>query len=464
MTEHTKEAVLLSEHDRLQIDQAARGCISGTLEEWPDLNNALRLCGYYRDPETCAIDLGELCRKIVAEWSTPPQPVAAAGILSALEKSDAAIAEISKARRVDPSTLNIPFDAALRVPPAAKPHVAAAGELPTLDDIEKSLADAIVAIDPHYEAEARALAEQLVARGYGKAAAELAAVRGELEKRDQQWIEAIHPGNLHTILGQTYCTPEKYSEFAHAKRCNEQEAIAFNGKVVDAMYAIAEAVNGDRDSWIGDDDECDGLPKLVESVKQLAAARETITTLERQKQVLCNEMELLVKAGREAGETIAQVAKALECKPDDVALIATATKGSAKISSKEMRDVREVVGCKDEMHDELLKRLRETHEEQRERIRKIKTATCQGCLAAAIGEPLHTVAESGYNARSYCGDAWEAGWEFINGSATFQSHKATALAQLRELEGEVARLRENSLTAVSENPGTVSLPAFPKST
>jgi hypothetical protein len=31
----------LTEHDWLQIDQAARGCISGTSDEWPALRNAI---------------------------------------------------------------------------------------------------------------------------------------------------------------------------------------------------------------------------------------------------------------------------------------------------------------------------------------------------------------------------------------------------------------------------------------
>jgi hypothetical protein len=66
----------------------------------------------------------------------------------------------------------------------------------------------------------------------------------------------------------------------------------------------------------------------------------------------------------------------------------------------------------------------ETLNEERLRILKIKRATCQGCLAAAMGKPLHTVADSGYPSRSYCGDAWEQGWEYINGSATWQEHAA----------------------------------------
>jgi hypothetical protein len=77
---------------------------------------------------------------------------------------------------------------------------------------------------------------------------------------------------------------------------------------------------------------------------------------------------------------------------------------------------------------------KETRDEERERIRKIKRATCEGCLAAAMGLPLHTVAESGYAARSYCGDAWEQGWEFMNGSATWQS--------LSESRKECERLRQ----------------------
>ena len=37
--------IAMSEQDVLQLDQAARGCISGTLSEWPFLRLALARCG-----------------------------------------------------------------------------------------------------------------------------------------------------------------------------------------------------------------------------------------------------------------------------------------------------------------------------------------------------------------------------------------------------------------------------------
>ena len=35
----------MTEQDVLQLDQAARGCVSGTLAEWPLLQVALARCG-----------------------------------------------------------------------------------------------------------------------------------------------------------------------------------------------------------------------------------------------------------------------------------------------------------------------------------------------------------------------------------------------------------------------------------
>ena len=57
---------LLTPHDWLQLGQAASGCISGTLAEWPDLANAL--CKWYGTPlkpKTPATQLQMLCRHIV---------------------------------------------------------------------------------------------------------------------------------------------------------------------------------------------------------------------------------------------------------------------------------------------------------------------------------------------------------------------------------------------------------------
>lgn len=68
--------------------------------------------------------------------------------------------------------------------------------------------------------------------------------------------------------------------------------------------------------------------------------------------------------------------------------------------------------------------LKPEYQEQKERIRKIKSATAEGCLAAAMGRPLHSIAETRHKPRSYEGDAWEAGWEYINGSAEWQDKNA----------------------------------------
>ncbi len=35
----------MTDRDQLQLDQAARGCVSGTLAEWPLLQAALVRCG-----------------------------------------------------------------------------------------------------------------------------------------------------------------------------------------------------------------------------------------------------------------------------------------------------------------------------------------------------------------------------------------------------------------------------------
>ena len=35
----------MTDRDQLQLDQAARGCVSGTLAEWPLLQAALARCG-----------------------------------------------------------------------------------------------------------------------------------------------------------------------------------------------------------------------------------------------------------------------------------------------------------------------------------------------------------------------------------------------------------------------------------
>lgn len=82
---------------------------------------------------------------------------------------------------------------------------------------------------------------------------------------------------------------------------------------------------------------------------------------------------------------------------------------------------------------------KESRDEERRRINRIKTATCLGCLAAAMGEPLHSVADTRYTPRSYEGDAWEDGWEFIHGSA-LEVEAAELRRQTERLKGDVTYL------------------------
>lgn len=58
--DHSKQQFYL-----LQIDPAARGCISGRLAEWPHLAEALRQHGYRLAPDTPARDLKTICREIL---------------------------------------------------------------------------------------------------------------------------------------------------------------------------------------------------------------------------------------------------------------------------------------------------------------------------------------------------------------------------------------------------------------
>lgn len=53
----------------IQIEQAAIGCVSGTLAEWPLLDEALRECaGISLPKETDALSLKRICRGVLAYW------------------------------------------------------------------------------------------------------------------------------------------------------------------------------------------------------------------------------------------------------------------------------------------------------------------------------------------------------------------------------------------------------------
>jgi hypothetical protein len=54
-----------SQHQQqLQIEQAAIGCISGTLAEWPHLLSALRMHGKRVNKSTSALRAKELARQV----------------------------------------------------------------------------------------------------------------------------------------------------------------------------------------------------------------------------------------------------------------------------------------------------------------------------------------------------------------------------------------------------------------
>lgn len=53
------------DHLRLQIEQAAKGCISGSLDEWPHLDKALKTLGYDLPSWTHYIILRQICIRIM---------------------------------------------------------------------------------------------------------------------------------------------------------------------------------------------------------------------------------------------------------------------------------------------------------------------------------------------------------------------------------------------------------------
>ena len=55
----------ISDNDILQIEQAARGCISGKLSEWPALYHALKKCNVLLPLDTHALVLTQICKLIL---------------------------------------------------------------------------------------------------------------------------------------------------------------------------------------------------------------------------------------------------------------------------------------------------------------------------------------------------------------------------------------------------------------
>lgn len=58
-------------HDYLQIEMAAAGCVSGTLSEWPHLNNALKRVGIELPSNTEAWGLRNLCQQLLEQHEAP---------------------------------------------------------------------------------------------------------------------------------------------------------------------------------------------------------------------------------------------------------------------------------------------------------------------------------------------------------------------------------------------------------
>lgn len=54
-------------HEILQIEMAAKGCVSGTLDEWPHLKSALRKRGIHLDGSTQSVEIKRICLKWINE-------------------------------------------------------------------------------------------------------------------------------------------------------------------------------------------------------------------------------------------------------------------------------------------------------------------------------------------------------------------------------------------------------------
>jgi hypothetical protein len=54
-------------HEMIQIEQAAAGCVSGTLAEWPHLKSALRRRGIKLSDSTTADKVREVCKQYLTE-------------------------------------------------------------------------------------------------------------------------------------------------------------------------------------------------------------------------------------------------------------------------------------------------------------------------------------------------------------------------------------------------------------
>lgn len=52
---------------QLQLEMAARGCVSGTLREWPALKEAFLLCNWMCSNYMCATEMRSLAQRCLKE-------------------------------------------------------------------------------------------------------------------------------------------------------------------------------------------------------------------------------------------------------------------------------------------------------------------------------------------------------------------------------------------------------------
>jgi hypothetical protein len=88
MSTPTVDISQLTDNDWVQVEQAALGCVSGTLGEWPVLSAALKRANIYPGPGTPCGLLRDLCRllvtiKEVGEAAKPPFRMQADNLRSA---------------------------------------------------------------------------------------------------------------------------------------------------------------------------------------------------------------------------------------------------------------------------------------------------------------------------------------------------------------------------------------------
>ncbi len=61
----------LTTHHWLQVEMAAKGCVSGTLAEWPSLAQALRLAGIPHNLAMRGAEMRAICQRMLTLKNNP---------------------------------------------------------------------------------------------------------------------------------------------------------------------------------------------------------------------------------------------------------------------------------------------------------------------------------------------------------------------------------------------------------